>query len=292
MKLSIVLSIFLLFLLNGCSEKKEPLTITANAWIGYSPIFYAREKGWFEDTDIQLISTTSLAESMHIYNAGSANVFTGTQHEFQNQRAHVSDLVPIILFDRSNGGDAILSNVSLETILKSKKEINVYLELDSINEELLKYFTKKYSISEDRLKIQNKTQDQIVVMEADPKQLMLIITYDPYNITLTKKGFFQIADTRINEDLLVIDALYTSAQFLQQNKEDFEVLNTLIRRSLNALKSNPEEYYETVKVYLDNPTYEEFQVMIKNISWLHGPIQPETKAQLQTIDFPYKDIMQ
>lgn len=292
MKFSIWVYLFLLFFLSGCQEKKEPIIITSNAWIGYSPLFYAREKGWLDDAGIECIFTTSLGESTHIYNSGSANVFTGTQHEYFKQREFVKDLIPIILFDRSNGGDAILSNVPLEAILKSDKPITVYLEFDSINEELLNYFTKKYSIPEERLNIQNKTQDQIVLIEPDPKQLMLIITYDPYNISLAKRGFYQIADTQINQDLIVIDALYVSSHLFQTHKETLIVLNTLISRSLNALKSNPKEYYETVKVYLNNPTYEEFQEMLKNISWLHGPLKPSIQQQLQMIELPSKEIIQ
>jgi len=292
MKFTVLLSLLLGIFLNGCFEPKDKIIITANSWIGYSPLFYAREKGWLEDAGIECLSTTSLSESMHIYNSGSANVFTGTQHEFIKQREDVSDLIPIILFDRSNGGDAVLSNVPLTTLIKSNDVINVYLELDSVNEELLKHFIKEHSIPASRLKIYNNTQEKIALMEPDSKENTLIITYDPYNLSLIKKGFYQIADTRNDKDLIVLDALYVSSALYENNDESFKKLNALISKAITALEKDPKEYYESVKVYLDNPSYEEFQAMLENIEWIHGPLDQKMLEQLQQIDFPHKDVIQ
>lgn len=289
----IVLLVAISLLFNSCSQhKSEKITIVVNSWIGYSPLFYAHEKGWLSENGINLINTVSLGESVYVYNAGSANAFTGTQHEFLKQRSSRPDLIPIILFDRSHGGDAILSNRSTEDLLASKNQIQVYLELDSINEELFAHYLKKYALSKERFKLFNRTQDEIVQMKAsDFSTPVMIITYDPYNYQLVQQGFKQLADTRSDSDLIVIDALYVSSMLYQEHHERFIRLNGLIAKAIAALHNNPHEYYETVKPYLDNPTYSEFTHMMDNIQWIHRTYDSVLEKQLETINFPVKDLI-
>jgi len=284
----------LLLMLSGCSDAhKKPIVISTNAWIGFSPLFYAREMGWLNEADIKLISVVSLGESMHLYDAGSSDVFTGTQHEFDKQREQHPDLVPIILFDRSNGGDAVMSNRTIDQLSSSEEKIDVYMELDSINEDLLKYFIKRNHLPKERLVYHNRIQDEIQLMKNAPDSSpIMIVTYDPYNMILKKNGFTEIASTKDESDLFVVDAMYVSAKIYYENKGKFQQLDRIIDRSIKALHDDPRGYYEKVKPYLDNPTYEEFIHMLGNIELIHKNPSPEILRQMENIQFPSKDLIQ
>lgn len=286
--------IFVMLMFSACSfiKDEKPIVVSTNAWIGYSPLFYAREMGWLEEANIELLSVVSLGENMHLYSSGASDVFTGTQHEFNKQRDDHPDLIPIMLFDQSNGGDAIMSNRTIEELQKSSDKIEVYLEMNSINEELLNYFLKKYHISQDKLIYKSRTQDEIqLVKNMDISPPIIIVTYDPYNMALEKNGFTQIASTKNNNDLFVVDAMYVSSKMFYDKKESFEKLNAVVERSILALQKNPKDFYQKVKLYLDNPTYNEFTKMLENIKWIHQKPSPELQKRMEEIQFPSKDIM-
>jgi len=110
----------LLFLLTSCSsEKQEKLEISTTTWIGYSPLFYAKEKVWLKPLNIKLMHVSSLSENMYLYQAGNADAYVGTQYEYNMLIKKEPSLIPVMLFDRSNGGDVVMSNLSIEELQKS-----------------------------------------------------------------------------------------------------------------------------------------------------------------------------
>lgn len=293
-KILISLTILAL-MLSSCSSMKDekPIVISTNAWIGFSPLFYAREMGWLEEANVELLSVVSLGESMHLYSSGASDVFTGTQHEFTKQRDEHPDLIPVMLFDQSNGGDAVMSNRTIEQLQKTSEKIDVYLEMDSINEELLDYFLKKYSIAEDKLVRKSRVQDEIQLLKnSSESPPMIIVTYDPYNMALAKNGFTQVASTKNENDLFIVDAMYVSSKMFYDKKENFEELNSIMQSSIAALHKNPKDFYEKVKPYLENPTYDEFTHMLENIKWIHQKPSSKIKEKMAEIQFPTKDIME
>lgn len=292
-KVIVVFFVTLAVLLTSCSNtNSKPIVISINAWIGYSPLFYAREMGWLKEEQIELVSVVSLGESAHLFNAGSSDVFAGTQHEFFAQREAHSDLMPIMLLDKSYGGDMIMSNSSIEQLADSSQKVDVYLEVDSINHDLLNYFIAKHHIAKDRLIIHNLSQDEISLIKSSTiTQPVIIVTYNPYNLELVDNGFKVIADTKSSKELFVVDAIYASSAFYNSHKDRFRQLDKIINRSLKALQDNPREYYEKVRVYLDNPSYEEFMIMNNNIVWLRPNTNQADIGSLLQIKFPIKDIV-
>lgn len=292
-KILISLTIIAIMFSSCSSTKKDkPIVVSTNAWIGYSPLFYAREMGWLEEANVELLSVVSLGENIHLYTSGASDVFTATQHEFSKLRDEHPDLIPIMLFDQSDGGDAVMSNRTIEQLQKSSVKIEVYLEMDSINEELLKYFLKQNHIAEDKLILKNRVQDEIQLIQNTPQTPpTIIVTYDPYNMMLVKHGFTEVASTKTNKDLFVVDAMYVSSKMYYDKKDNFEKLNAVMERSIAALQNNPKDFYQKVKPYLENPTYDEFTHMLGNIKWIHQKPSPKLQQRLEEIQFPSNDIM-
>jgi NitT/TauT family transport system substrate-binding protein len=95
----LTLSLFI----SSCFKKDETLRISATTWVGYAPLYYAKEKGWLSPLNIKLLHVSSLSENLYLYDAGSSHAFVGTQYEYDILVHKHSSLVPIMLFDRSNG---------------------------------------------------------------------------------------------------------------------------------------------------------------------------------------------
>ena len=264
--------LILIILFSSCSSHKEQkaLTISTNSWIGYAPLFYAKEKGYLDKLNIKLNTNVSLAEASNAYVSGQADMFTATQHGYNTVKKVLKDTVAVMLLDRSDGGDVILSNKSI-TALKNATKIDAYLEIDSINKEILLDFIKHNKINKSKLHFINKDQSQIHDLRADDAKFMLVVSYFPYNIKLQKHGFKEIASTKNINDIVVIDALYTSKKLLKQENNRLKRLKDVIDQSIIEIESNKKDSYKLIKNYLDNISYNEYINSLKLIEWIHKP---------------------
>lgn len=287
--LVVLLGIFFL----GCEEQNtRPMVVSTNIWIGYSPLYYAEKKGWLREHNIKLVHTVSLGESLDTFKRGSADMFCGTQYEVGKVTDRDKNIGEIILFNRSNGGDMILSNFSIDE-LKPKKKIDVYLEINSINSVFFEYFTQKHSLSKAQLNFIDKTPDisSKIHMKKTPT---VIITYSPYAEILKKQGYKEIASTKDSE-LLIIDMAYAPFKTTQEFSKEIDRLNFLIAKSLSDMKIKPKEYYEVINNYFRFKDYDEFKDAMDSIEWIYSSqnidirnkITQENVKQLKFIE-PFK----
>jgi NitT/TauT family transport system substrate-binding protein len=270
----------ILFTFLACTHKKEePIYISTNAWIGYAPLFYAQKKGYLEQINTKLIINVSLAEASDKYDVGKAQMVTTTQHEYHMLKKGGHAIVPVMLLDRSYGGDMVLSNRDLETLQHADK-IYAYLEIDSINRELLIDFMHYYGIDPKNVVFVNRDQAQIEDLKPMPDKNMLIVTYVPYNLPLQKRGFCKLSSTKELDTLIVIDALCTDEKLIESEKARMRKLKEIIDRSIEEIKKDPKSSYALVKGYLGEISYEEYLQSLKLIKWINHP----TPELLERID--------
>jgi len=262
---------FILFLFTSCTQNEtKELKISTNSWIGYTPLFYAQKKGYLKDINIKLITNVSLAESTAFYDVGKVDMLTATQHEYYSLKNTGHDLIPIILLDRSNGGDMVLSNKNITQIKKAKK-IYTYLEIDSINAEIIEDFIKFHQLDKKNMEFINKDQAQIQDLRASKNKTLLVVTYSPYDITLKKHGFHVVASTKNMHSILVIDALYAKNKLLKTHKKRLQDLKNIIDISITEIQNNPHSSYKLVKSFLGDISYNEYVESLKLISWINKP---------------------
>ena len=268
----IIFTIFIsLLVLSSCSKKEDKeLKISTNPWIGYTPLFYAKEMGYLDKLNISLIHNISLAESTKLYNIGKVDMIAATQHEYFALKDIGEDIVPITLLDRSNGGDVVLSNKSIDK-LKNANKIFAYLEIDSINIDIIKDFIKHHKLDINKIEFINKDQVQIAELEIIKNKNMLIVTYVPYNYNLEKNGFIQLASTKDLNEIIVIDGILVNKKILINNKDKLKKLKNIIDKSINEIIQNKQASYKLVKKYLDNMPYNEYEKSFTLIKWENKP---------------------
>ncbi len=289
----VILYLLLLLTFSSCSSPYDkPLKISATTWIGYTPLFYAKEKGWLEPLNIEIINVVSLAENMSLYQSGNFDAYVGTQYEYSVISLKESSLHPVMMFDRSYGGDVVMGSMSIDSLKQLDTTIDVYLEMDSINITLFKDFLKKYKLEEKKFNYINKDQAYIsTLLSSNMKNSTLIVTYSPYNNHLSKNGFKQLASTKEGLDLLVVDAMFTTDKVFNEHEQQFIELKKAVEKSLIALEANPEEYYATIKSYLPETSYEDFQHSLDDIIWINKTISPELQERLNQAHFPIRGII-
>jgi NitT/TauT family transport system substrate-binding protein len=284
----IVFSIFVLLV--SCSNKQEEeLKIAVNPWIGYTPIFYAYEKGYLKDLNIKVIPTVSLGESTDMFSLNKVDMLSGTQHEYKSLKKDFSSLIPIILMDRSDGGDMILSNRTIDE-LKNSKDLKVYLEIDSINNEMIKSFIKDLKLDYNNITFINKDQSQIQAYNFDKIENILIVTYSPYDIKLKKDGFKEVASTKNIKELLVIDAIYAKKDIVNKNKDRLKKFKNVLDQSIKEIEDNPKKAHEITKKYLDHISLDEFKNSLDGIKWINKPSN-DLLIELNKIDYAKENLI-
>lgn len=274
----------------GCTISiSQPLRISTNLWIGYSPFFYIQQKGWLKDHNIEIVNVVSLSENMQMYESGFVHAFTGTQYEFEQMQKQTPDLEPMILLDRSLGGDVIMGNRDIEILQKAQK-INVYLEIDSVNKVLLDRFTELYGISPSVLHLINKDSDNSSMLEMKDEPT-LIITYTPYDIPLKNNGY-KVVDTTKNPSFFVTDALYTDSKTREEYAEELAVLNQLIAKALDHLKKDPEEYFSTIRVFFKYKDKDTFLKALESIQWIYDDRSLPLMKQLELYHMPTHNLLE
>lgn len=280
----IILLLVLVGVLFGCSNHTDDddtqLKIAATTWVGFLPLFYAEERGWLNESNVRLVRVSTLTDGMLLFDADKVDVLAGTQYEYVQLAEKQKQIKPLLLVDRSNGGDMILSNRTL-SYLQETDTINVYLETDSVNKLMLLDFIKKYNIPDTKLRIFNKSQTAISDLKNNPKENMMIVTYHPFDIQLKKNGFREILSTSSGVDIIVVDLFMAKNSIIVNKPKKIKTLVWYFNVATDKLENDPLEFYNTVRAYIPEYTYEEFLKTTKNIKWINRNIEPELVIRLK-----------
>lgn len=266
----IIVAIFIISIVGCTSQQKQPekIKITTSTWVGYAPLLYAYENGELDKLNIELVVTNSLQSSVLMYEKNNYDGICSTQKELQHlnqkQKDDLQKLIPIAIFNRSYGGDVILSNISKEELYdKDYKVIDIFMETNSVNEILFEGF-KNLKNWKSKFNIHNINQYNIANLKCDLKKdnPTIIITYEPYATKLKQKGYKLIESTK-NDKLLIFDFLNIKNGIL--NKKEIEQLQIIINRSIEKLIQDPKHFYHDIQSYYQDISYEEFNSSLEEI---------------------------
>ncbi|MGJ0352643.1 hypothetical protein NG783_04975 [Aliarcobacter cryaerophilus] len=287
----ILISLISIIFLTSCvNDKKDKLRVVTSNWIGYTPLFYAREKGLLDKLNIQLLSVVSLSESLHTYKSKHADIFLGTQYEYEEAFKIDNQVVPIMLLNKSDGGDIVMSNLTLEEIKKEDKQIDVLLELSSVNSLVFDDFITKHNIKNKNFNYVNKDQS-FIAQQKEFKNPTIVISYNPYTITLEKNGLKTLETTKDNIEILIVDAMFTTNDILIKYKDELKELKKIIDIAIDDLEKDEKAYYDLIKDYLYDRSFEEFEQSLSNIKWINKNIDQNILDSLKEHNFPTKELL-
>ncbi len=268
------------------------LTIVTNSWIGYSPVYYASASGQLDPLNIKLINVVSLAESRQFYQSGLAQIFAGTQYEYGVVHATEDSLVPVIMLDRSSGGDVVLCNCTLDTLHDGRVDIHVYLEMDSVNQLLLQQFVQQQGLVDRTLRYHDMDQGQLSSLRAETVQSpALLISYAPYDVTLKQAGFRQLASTRDDDSLVVVDALFATRQLIADHRQQLLALKNVIRQVQRLAQEQTPAYCELISDFVSYPSPRACAASLQLIEWLDDNPPEAYRAALQQMGLPLEDLL-
>lgn len=282
----VILYLLIIFTFTNCSKEDRVIKIAVSSFSGYAPLFYAYEKGWIGE-NIKIMPVTSLSQSLELYEVGLVDGFCGTQKEYFHLTKNSFKLSTVIPLTYSMEADVILSNYSLEE-LKYASEVDVYLEVGSVNEMLFKEFMKQYNLK-GYLNIINQQQNVTATTKLNDKPT-IIVTYEPFASKLKANGFKQISSSK-DLNLTIFDLLFLDTKTLKYNKEELIELKKEVEKAIVVLEKNPQEFFKVVNSYFEEQTFESFMKSLTTIKWIDKDKSKDTKRILESLKIEVRDMI-
>lgn len=209
-------------LLSGCGDNEKTLVLSTNNWLGYTPLYVARDEGYYDNIPLKLMELPSNSESMRAFRNGKVAAAGLTLDEtILLAESGVSVCIPLIM-DYSNGADALVAKAGITSLAELRgKRIGV--ENTAVAAHMLTRVLDKAGLSlRDVTVVPLGIEQHSEAFHED--RIDAVVTFDPVRSLLLSEGasqLFSSADIPGEiTDVLAVDRAYLS--------ENPEVISTLL----------------------------------------------------------------
>lgn len=239
-------------MLGACQPVAEqPIRIAAHVWVGYEPMFLARDKGWIDSQQVQLVQTASARDSLLAVAQGQVMGAAVTLDEMLAAREAGMALSLVLVFNSSLGADMLLVRPGIRQLsdLKGKR---LGVEASSVGTLMLAQILKLAGLDKRDVQIEFVAATQ----HADAwqrKKLDALISYEPVATGLLNQGMVRLFDTRQIPNTIV-DVLAVRTDLLEPAHT--KALQHLISghfRALDHLMRNPQDAAYRMAAHLNLP---------------------------------------
>ena len=219
----------------------KPLKLAHSTWVGYGPLYIARDKGFFkaEGLDVELIIMEDVKTRLPALAAGRLDVAVTTVDTVLNFYTEKRPYRYLFAVDDSKGGDGIVANKDIKTIADLKGKKVGYTE-GSVSQFYLSVLLKQAGLTLKDIDSLNMTAgDAGAAFVA--KRIDAAVTWEPW-LTRGKqaKHGHLLVDSSTSPGLIT-DIMVTTPETLKARKSDFQALYRAWVKAIEWQKANPEE---------------------------------------------------
>lgn len=225
-----------LLMLVACS-RNAGVTVAIHPWIGYEPLFLARDFGWLPER-VKLLETANASASLKALETGAADAAALTLDEMLSARVAGLNLTAVLVFDVSAGADVVMARPAIAATADLAGQ-RVALEHSAVGELML---TKV-------LETAGLTRDEVVLLDIPPHQQVeawrdgqfdAAVTYEPAASQLQKLGAQRLFDSREIPDT-IFDVLAVRRERLGRAHQAIEAVVAAHFRALEHLRVNRDD---------------------------------------------------
>lgn len=253
------------------AQAADKLTVAHSTWVGYGPLYIARDKGFFEDEglDVNLVVMEDVKTRMPALAAGRIDVAVTTIDTVLGFTTPERPLVYLFALDDSRGGDGIVANKDIETVSDLKGKKVAYTE-GSVSQFFLSVLLKNAGMSLADVETLNMTAgDAGAAFVAG--RVDAAVTWEPWlsRGKATDHGAL-IVDSSATPGLIT-DVAVTTRKVLETRKADMQAFYRAWSKAVDWQKENEAEAD---------------QIMAKGVGgWLEDPaVFAETRAGIAFYD--------
>lgn len=180
--------------LAGCDSTPERMRIATNLWVGYQPLFLARERGFIDGDVYRLIEFGTNRESLRAFRNGEVEVAALTLDEVMRLRADGLDARVVLVLDDSQGADALVAAPSVNSLAELKNK-RIAVEPGAVGAYMLSRMLQKASLSIGDVSIVRLDAPAHVEALA-ANQVDAVITYEPMRSQALAQGARELFSSR------------------------------------------------------------------------------------------------
>lgn len=223
--------------LGGCAV--PPLTrVGSIVWIGYEPLFLARELGLYDPRRLRLVEMPSNTSSLMLLATGDIEAAALTLDECLLAREGGVDLRVILVFDYSAGADVVMAHPDIRR-LDELKGRRIGVEETAASALVLAKLLEHAGLAPQAVeKVRLTSGRQVEAYRR--KQVDAVVSWEPFATQLESDGARRLFDSRAMPGLLV-DVLAARADALEEAPDNFRALVAGHFQAQEHLQSLPDD---------------------------------------------------
>jgi NitT/TauT family transport system substrate-binding protein len=232
-------------LLSGqAPAQADTITIAHSTWVGYGPLYIARDKGFFKENgvDVDLVIMEDPKERFPTLMADRIQMIASTVDTALLYMKQPDDYKYIVAIDDSNGGDGIVANKDIKTIadLKGKQ---VAVNEGSVSEFYLNVLLQKAGLNESDLNVVNMTAADAGTAFVS-KQVEAAVTWEPWlsRGKATDHGHL-LVDSSTTPGLIT-DAIIVKTSWLNDHRKEAAAIVKSWNEAVAYYRAHPDESIE------------------------------------------------
>ncbi len=243
---------FLVALIMACSaEPDEALRIGTNQWLGYEPLYLARDQGYFNNAHITLIELPSTTDVLRAFRRQQINIAAVTLDEALQLAQTEPDLRIFLVLDISNGADKVMAIAPVTTLSEIKGHC-ILAENTALGAFMLYHLLHAASLTKNDITVHSATVDQHL-STALSGICPVIVTFEPTASQLAEKGW-QVLFSSEQIPGQIVDVLVTRQKTLKRAKHNLSILLAAHWRALNDINTHPNTAYAAIAQRLNMKT--------------------------------------
>lgn len=239
------------------SASADPLRLGMTTWVGYGPLFLARDMGFFKEYGVEV--ELQIIEDAAIYMAavasGQLDGNASTLDEIMKYRSPEFCFKAIVALDDSHGGDGVLVADGINS-LQDIKGKEVGMNEGSVSQFWFNQLLTKEGMTEKDVTITNMTADDAAAAFIAGR-IPVAVTWEPHlTLVRTQKTGKVLIDSSTTPGAIV-DVVDITCDWLEKNPKEAEAFVKGVYKAMDFIKAEPEKAYEVmakgVGGYLSDP---------------------------------------
>jgi NitT/TauT family transport system substrate-binding protein len=221
--------------------RADTITIAHSTWVGYGPLYIARDKGFFKENgvDVDLVVMEDPKERFPTLMADRIQMIASTVDTALLYMKQPDDYKYIVAIDDSNGGDGIVANKDIKTIadLKGKQ---VAVNEGSVSEFYLNVLLQKAGLNESDLNVVNMTAGDAGTAFVS-KQVDAAVTWEPWLSRGKATDFGHLLVDSSTTPGLITDAIIVKTSWLKDHQKEAAAIVKSWNEAVAYYRAHPDE---------------------------------------------------
>jgi NitT/TauT family transport system substrate-binding protein len=240
----VVGSIAILFLLAGSTFAAEPIKLGMSTWLGYAPLYLAKEKGFFQKQglEVEIVVIESPADRRVAFAADKIQGFATTvdTHVMTAAAENPIPLKQVLALDDSHGGDGIVAKKEIKTI-KDLKGKTVAAQLGAG----ASYFWLNYVLAQNGMKLSDLKAVDMKAGDAGAAfvagKVDAAVTWEPWLSKAKETPFGQVLLSSDKTPGIIVDSLAFKPDFLKKRGAEVKKIVVAWNEAVKFAVANPQE---------------------------------------------------